>query len=251
GCAIDTDKDSIADYIDACRTNTAAELKFGIDPYGCAIDTDKDSIADYIDACRTNTAAELKFGIDLYGCAIDTDKDSIADYIDACRTNTTAELKFGIDPYGCAIDTDKDGIADYTDACLGTAIGLQVNEKGCVVVQAVTFASDQSFAVGKAVLSNSAKQSLTKFVQGLHISLLKNIKIIAHTDSQGGDVMNMRLSQQRARAVQTQLIILGIPKRLIHAVGKGETQPIASNTTKAGRARNRRVDVQIESLAKK
>ncbi len=251
GCPTDSDADGVADYLDQCRTNTKEELSFGVDAQGCPTDSDADGVADYLDQCRTNTKEELAFGVDEKGCPTDSDADGVADYRDQCRTNTKEELAFGVDAKGCPTDSDADGVADYRDACRQTPAGLKVDKHGCVVLQTITFASDKSFAVGKALLSREAKRELRKMVKKLNIALIKSIHITAHTDSRGSEAFNQRLSEKRAQAVKKELQNLGIPGALIHAEGKGESVPIASNATEEGRARNRRVDIELEALAKK
>jgi outer membrane protein OmpA-like peptidoglycan-associated protein len=118
-----------------------------------------------------------------------------------------------------------------------------------VEIKAVTFASDQSFAVGKAILSAEAKNTLKSFVQELNIKLLKKINITAYTDSRGSDAFNLRLSKARAHAVQNELKKLGVASRLIYAKGAGESNPIASNETEEGRAKNRRVDIKVDMFS--
>ncbi|HST06903.1 MAG TPA: OmpA family protein, partial [Gemmatimonadaceae bacterium] len=72
-----------------------------------------------------------------------------------------------------------------------------------------------------------------------------DILIVGHTDSVGTDAYNMDLSQRRAMAASSLLQTLGVPAERLHAVGKGETEPIQPNDTDAGRAQNRRVEVAI------
>ena len=71
------------------------------------------------------------------------------------------------------------------------------------------------------------------------------VNIIGHTDSLGQDEANRELSLARAKAVVTKLSELGIDVNRVHAVGKGETSPIAKNSTKEGREKNRRIEFKI------
>jgi len=249
GCAVDVDADTVPDYRDKCRTNSKAELVFGVDVYGCAVDTDTDTVPDYRDECRSNTKEELGFGVNKHGCPVDSDTDKVPDYLDQCRTNSKVELAVGVNAQGCPIDKDADGVPDFRDACRHTAVNLKVDQYGCVEVKAVTFASDQSFDVGKAILSAEAKKTLQSFVHGLNMGLLKKIDILAYTDDRGSDAFNLRLSKARARAVESELKKLGVSPRFIHAEGAGESNPIASNASEEGRAKNRRVDIKVDMLS--
>ena len=74
---------------------------------------------------------------------------------------------------------------------------------------------------------------------------IKKVRIEGHTDSVGNDTTNLKLSQKRADSVMAQLIKLGIDPGRLEAVGFGESKPIASNATKAGRAENRRTEFNI------
>ena len=71
------------------------------------------------------------------------------------------------------------------------------------------------------------------------------MQVIGHTDSTGEAAYNLQLSQRRAQAVANILIAGGVPAQRIAAGGQGETQPVASNDTAAGRAQNRRVEIII------
>lgn len=71
------------------------------------------------------------------------------------------------------------------------------------------------------------------------------LKVVGHTDSQGSDTVNAALSRKRANTVYNRLVKNGVPAEYINAVGMGETQPLASNSTNFGRAQNRRVELEI------
>ena len=70
-------------------------------------------------------------------------------------------------------------------------------------------------------------------------------EIIGHTDSVGKAVSNMKLSQKRASSVRAALILEGVDANHLTATGRGELDPIASNRTKQGRSKNRRIEVQL------
>lgn len=104
---------------------------------------------------------------------------------------------------------------------------------------------DVLFAVGETELLPSAEQNLDDVIDLLESEPDKDIRIEGHTDSTGPAALNLRLSEERARAVRDALVELGIDASRLNAVGMGEDFPIATNTTEEGRARNRRVDVIV------
>lgn len=106
---------------------------------------------------------------------------------------------------------------------------------------------DVLFASGETELLPSAAQNLDDVIELLESEPDKQIRIEGHTDSTGSAELNLRLSEQRARAVRDALIERGIDADRLDAVGMGEDFPIATNQTEEGRARNRRVDVIVLS----
>jgi outer membrane protein OmpA-like peptidoglycan-associated protein len=105
---------------------------------------------------------------------------------------------------------------------------------------------DIAFAPGQANLRPAAKSSLGKLVAFVNRDPTKPIRIEGHTDGSGNTHANQVLSQRRADAVRDALVAAGVAANRITAVGLGESQPVADNTTEEGRARNRRVDVILE-----
>lgn len=102
------------------------------------------------------------------------------------------------------------------------------------------------FVTGKAELAPLAQQKLNEVAKALNdIDASKRIVVEGHTDSRGTDETNMELSRQRATAVRDYLVSQGIAEDRITAVGRGETQPLATNDTPEGRANNRRVEIVV------
>jgi outer membrane protein OmpA-like peptidoglycan-associated protein len=101
------------------------------------------------------------------------------------------------------------------------------------------------FNTGGAELSENAKQRLDLVAQALQQHPNRNIAIEGYTDNRGSSTKNQTLSQERADAVKQYLISKGIEAERLDSVGKGESNPIASNDTAQGRADNRRVDIVI------
>lgn len=114
----------------------------------------------------------------------------------------------------------------------------------------VTFDSGILFGFDSSTLSTNARNALTRFAQNIHANPDTDIKIIGHTDSKGRHEYNMALSERRAQSVVNYLRSQGIPGARMISLGMGPDQPVADNSTEAGRAQNRRVEVFILPNAK-
>jgi len=113
------------------------------------------------------------------------------------------------------------------------------------VTEKVTMAAETNFDFDKAVLKPEGKARLDDLVGKLKAVNLEVIIAIGHTDSIGTKAYNQKLSVRRANAVKAYLVSKGIEANRIYTEGKGETQPIADNRTKQGRAKNRRVEIEV------
>jgi outer membrane protein OmpA-like peptidoglycan-associated protein/opacity protein-like surface antigen len=241
GCPRDSDRDGVYDGLDACpNTVQGAE----VDARGCPKDSDGDGVYDGIDKCPgTPTGAR----VDAQGCPIDSDNDGVPDGIDKCP-NTPAGIQ--VDSVGCprATDSDGDGVDDTKDKCPGTAPGTKVDASGCpilfteartpVVLRGVTFET------GRSALKPDSYTILDIVAASLVANPDIKIEISGHTDNTGSATTNTRLSQARAAAVRAYLASKGVaPQRMI-AKGYGPSRPVAPNTTAAGRAQNRRVELR-------
>lgn len=109
----------------------------------------------------------------------------------------------------------------------------------------VKFDSGILFDVNKAELKPAAKTNIQNLAASLKKNPETNVIIIGHTDDSGADSYNMTLSKQRAEAVKAYAATQSIPSSRLSVKGKGETEPIADNTTESGRAKNRRVEIVI------
>jgi len=201
------------------------------------------------------------------GCPIeDADKDTVEDWTDMCP-NTPAGMK--VNALGCEIDTDGDGVMDSVDKC--PTVYAQTPD-GCppVAVAApepapapapapaaapagkpiMTF-EDVNFDFDKATLRPTAAAKIDKAVAYVK-ETEGEFELKGYADSIGSEAYNLKLSQRRADAVRNAMIKQGAPADRITAKGYGEASPAASNSTKAGRAQNRRVELwgaNIEQVA--
>jgi OmpA-OmpF porin, OOP family len=239
GCP-DTDGDGIADKDDSCPDVAGTkELQ------GCP-DTDGDGIADKSDDCP-----EVAGLASMNGCP-DTDGDGVADSKDKCPTVPGARDNAGC-PY---TDRDGDGILDKDDKCpdvKGTVANNGCPEVATATPTMSTEALKKLNDYAKTILFNTSKstfQEQTYPVLQAMTSILKeypgsNFSIEGHTDSDGADAANQTLSENRAAAVKNYLIDKGISADRLSSAGFGEGSPVAPNTTKAGKALNRRVEVKL------
>ncbi len=241
GCPTDADGDGVYDGLDQCAgTLTGAR----VDAKGCPTDTDGDAVPDGLDQCPNTPAGA---NVDAAGCPTDSDKDGVADGIDKCP-GTPAGTE--VDSSGCqrAKDSDGDGVDDSKDKCPGTAAGTRVDAAGCPIL----FTSERTPVVLRGVTFESGKSALKPdsytILDIVAASLVANpdirVEIAGHTDNTGSAAVNTRLSQARADAVRAYLASKGVgPERMV-AKGYGPTVPVATNTTPAGRAQNRRVELR-------
>lgn len=107
----------------------------------------------------------------------------------------------------------------------------------------VNVPSDFSFDIGRANVKPEMRPVLDQFAQGLDPAM--GVRIIGHTDSTGSDAINNPLSVERAQSVRDYLVTRGISSNRIATEGTGSRQPIATNDTDAGRAKNRRVEILL------
>lgn len=109
----------------------------------------------------------------------------------------------------------------------------------------VTYAADAFFDFGKSVLKPEGKAKLDDLVSKVKSISLEVVIAVGHTDAVGSDAYNQKLSVARSEAVKAYLVSKGIDKNRIYTEGKGETSPVADNKTKEGRAKNRRVEIEV------
>ena len=194
-------------------------------------DADGDGVNDDLDKCPgtpTGTA------VDANGCELDSDGDGVVDRLDKCP-GTPAGAR--VDANGCELDADGDGVVDRLDQCPDTPAGDKVDAVGCSFNLRLRVFFDND----SATIKPESYPDLDRAVQLLQTNDRLNATIEGHTDSNGSDAYNLRLSQRRADAVRQYLVDKGVNASRLAAVGRGESQPIADNATTEGRAQNRRV----------
>ena len=237
GCMLDFDRDGVPDNLDKCP-NTRE--KVSVDSTGCPMDFDKDGVPNDIDKCP-NTKEGLM--VDSTGCPSDSDKDGVFDGLDKCPGTPAGML---IDSVGCPMDNDRDGVPNNLDKCPNTLQGVTVKEDGCPVNK-----KENLDELKKGIQFKSGSATLTKNSYGtlndIATLMLKipsaNLEVQGHTDNTGSEQKNLKLSQDRAQSVVDFLVKKGVPESRLRAVGYGPEMPIADNSTKEGRAKNRRVEL--------
>jgi len=118
-------------------------------------------------------------------------------------------------------------------------------EKPKPVAEKVTFAADVLFDFDKAVIKPEGKSKLDDISNKVRGINLEVVIAIGHADSIGSDAYNQRLSVRRSESVKAYLVSKGIEPNRVYTEGKGEKQPVADNKTRDGRAKNRRVEIEV------
>lgn len=249
----DSDGDGIVEVVDKCPSEPE-DIDGFQDKDGCPdLDNDQDGIPDIRDACAL-VAEDLDDWDDEDGCPDpDNDQDGVPDKFDLCP-NVAGDR----DKDGCPLeDSDKDGIADANDRCPTepeTANGY-LDEDGCpdvppgsvkVTNTRVEIKEIVVFETGSATLEPSSFTVLNDVVKVLQDAPTMRLRIEGHTDAEGADAANLKLSKERAQSVRVYLESQGIDRGRLTSTGLGETKPIDTNRTPAGRAKNRRVEFHIE-----
>ena len=246
GCPSDKDGDGVADYLDLCP-ETPVLARGMVNKSGCPLDTDGDGVEDYLDLCP-HTPAEARGFVDKNGCLLDSDDDGVPNYLDKC-SNTPLEARGKLDENGCPRDTDGDSIPDYLDNC-PTIPGVASN-KGCpeikkeVKILFLKALQGIQFEVGKTVIKKTSFAILNQIAKVLIENPTYLVDVRGHTDNVGKPATNLIMSDKRASAVRDYLIGKGVNGDRITSHGFGDTQPVASNKTKAGKAKNRRVEFVV------
>jgi outer membrane protein OmpA-like peptidoglycan-associated protein len=258
GCPSDGDGDRVYDGIDQCPDTPPGA---SVNALGCPADEDADKVPDGVDQCPGTPLGAV---VDGRGCPMDSDGDKVYDGIDQCPNTAPGAV---VDARGCTTevvqaarppsdtmpkDSDLDGVNDSVDRCPNTPRGSAVDQFGCIILfreepgakATALILQGVNFTTGRSVLTRQSYGILDAVAGSLVANPDVKIEIAGHTDNVGAETLNQRLSQARAAAVRHYLASKGVAPVRMTARGYGEAAPIADNTTPAGRAQNRRVELR-------
>lgn len=239
----DLDQDGVPDKDDFCANTAKGTI---VDKHGCELDSDGDGIFDKTDQCP-NTSPGVS--VNFIGCEGDEDKDGVLDSKDKCP-GTPLGVK--VNQYGCKIDNDKDGdgVIDSLDQCPNTPKGYIVNKYGCPPETKISI--QVIFPVGSWNIPSDQKERLEQSASKLkELQPDEAVLISGFTDSSGKAETNLKLSWERANSVKDYILNnFSYPKDKFYVIGRGAHDPIASNKTKEGRKKNRRIEFEVLKLDK-
>lgn len=232
GCP-DADGDGIEDSKDDCPNEA------GLEEFNGCPDTDGDGVADKNDSCPT--VAGLKA---LSGCP-DADGDGVTDGNDKCPNTSGPSANNGC-PWP---DTDGDSVLDKDDQC--PSVKGTVANNGCPEVTEEVqetlnkYAKTILFDTGRSSIKSQSEAVLNDIIAILNEYSNATFTVEGHTDSIGSKTTNQKLSDSRANAVKDYFVNNGIDNSRLSAIGYGEDKPLDTNINKAGRANNRRVEINL------
>lgn len=248
----DADRDGVTDDLDRCPQDPE-DLDAFKDSDGCPeLDNDADGVNDVSDRCPSD-AEDRDAYQDSDGCPDpDNDMDGLADGLDRCP------LQPGVGTAdGCPLrDKDFDGVDDVADGCPTVAETRNgyLDEDGCpdtkptrveITAEQIVIKQRINFATGKATILADSFPVLDDVAQVMRDYPKVRVEVGGHTDNVGDDNQNQALSKSRADAVFEYLLGKGIAANRMVTIGYGETRPIDTNRTDAGRLNNRRVEFII------
>jgi OOP family OmpA-OmpF porin len=174
---------------------------------------------------------------------MDSDGDGVNDDGDDCPNTPPGTA---VDSRGCSLDSDSDGVNDDRDACPNTPVGVQVDNVGCPVPDEVLLTVERlNFTFDSAELDAASRSALDDAVDVIKSHSKVKLDVIGYTDTSGPESYNQGLSERRAQAALDYLVSRGVDADQLNATGRGEADPVASNDTRDGRSRNRRVELVV------
>jgi outer membrane protein OmpA-like peptidoglycan-associated protein len=251
GAPLDTDGDGVFDGLDQ---QTGTPKGAVVDASGASVDSDKDGVPDGLDQCADTATGVV---VDATGCGVDSDGDKVFDGLDQCAETPAGAI---VNEKGCPLDDDGDGIPDGIDICPNTPLGVAVNAGGCPIARtpyeetflqdwlirmtAFPFAPDSAtFSPEGAAKIDSVGAMLTQWPD------LK-VEIGVHCDDTPEPGFRVPLTGLRARGI-LRYLLAKYPKlnqKNIWITGYGDSEPIASNATTAGRQQNIRVEFKLLNM---
>ena len=201
-------------------------------------DSDGDGIADSKDRCPSSPAGTK---VNAQGCELDNDGDGVVDSQDRCP-NSPAGAKVNVQ--GCGTDSDNDGVVDSQDRCPNSKANAKVDNNGCGIPEVIIL-KGVNFETSSDRLTSNSIGILNGVADTLSRRSEIAIEVGGYTDNRGAAAANQKLSQKRAQAVANYLISHGVKAEQLTAKCYGADNPVADNSTAAGRAQNRRVELHI------
>ena len=243
GCPeLDNDGDGLVDAEDECPIS-AEDLDGFQDSDGCPDpDNDGDGIPDGGDDCP------LVPGLPEHNGCPDKDGDGVVDDMDQCPDEPGP-----LETSGCP-DADEDRVPDFRDECPDEAIAEEADPRrsnGCptkviVTKESIVIVDKVYFRTAKSTIKTVSYPILNEVAEVLLANPdITSVEVAGHTDSDGSDAANLKLSQARAESVVKYLVGKGVDESRLIAKGYGEGTPIDTNDTSAGKANNRRVEFVI------
>ena len=172
------------------------------------------------------------------GCGFSVRADAFKDSGDMGNFVKDVFLAKMVTPVAEPVDSDGDGVTDDLDRCPDTPEGITVDARGCW-----TYAAVVMFEFDSAEIKSEAYPMLDEAVLILKENPEMKVEIDGHTDNKGSAAYNMTLSERRAKSVKKYFVDQGVEAERLTTKGFGLTKPAASNDTKEGRAKNRRVEL--------
>ena len=160
------------------------------------------------------------------------DEKPIEEAVEEEKTNSQDEV---------AKDDDNDGIINKKDQCPDTSKDFMVDGYGCPQTMVLKI----NFPSGKAEVTEEVIEDVKNFAQFLQDNTGYQVIIYGHTDTSGSEDLNEKLSKARADAVKQVLVRYGIDELRLTAIGKGGLEPLEENETPEGRAKNRRIEIEL------